>query len=71
MAACGGQRQISPVAWVIRWSNDNLTIEMPVIMAILLVMLVMALSTELIDVHTALGAFVDGILVGRGAGASS
>ena len=53
------------VAWVIRWSNDNLTIEMPVITAILLVMLVMALSTELIGVHTALGAFVAGILVGQ------
>jgi len=53
------------VAWVIRWSNDNLTIEMPVITTILLVMLVMALSTELIGVHTALGAFVAGLLVGQ------
>jgi len=53
------------VAWVIRWSNDNLTIEMPVITAILLIMLVMALSTELIGVHTALGAFVAGMLFGQ------
>jgi Kef-type K+ transport system membrane component KefB/nucleotide-binding universal stress UspA family protein len=53
------------VGWVIRWTNDNLTIEMPVITAILLVTLVMALSTELIGVHTALGAFVAGILVGQ------
>jgi Kef-type K+ transport system membrane component KefB/nucleotide-binding universal stress UspA family protein len=53
------------VAWVIRWSNDNLTIETPVITAILLIMLVLALSTELIGVHTALGAFVAGILVGQ------
>ena len=53
------------VARVIRWSNDNMTIEVPVITAILLVMLVMALSTELIGVHTALGAFVAGILVGQ------
>ena len=53
------------VARVIRWSNDNLTIEVPVITAILLVMLVMALSTELIGVHTALGAFVAGMLVGQ------
>ncbi len=53
------------VARVIRWSNDNMTIEVPVITAILLVMLVMALSTELIGVHTALGAFVAGMLVGQ------
>jgi Kef-type K+ transport system membrane component KefB/nucleotide-binding universal stress UspA family protein len=53
------------VARVIRWSNDNMTIEVPVISAILLVMLVMALSTELIGVHTALGAFVAGMLVGQ------
>jgi Kef-type K+ transport system membrane component KefB/nucleotide-binding universal stress UspA family protein len=53
------------VAYVIRWSNDNMTIEVPVITAILLVMLVMALSTELIGVHTALGAFVAGMLVGQ------
>jgi Kef-type K+ transport system membrane component KefB/nucleotide-binding universal stress UspA family protein len=53
------------VARIIRWSNDNMTIEVPVITAILLVMLVMALSTELIGVHTALGAFVAGMLVGQ------
>jgi Kef-type K+ transport system membrane component KefB/nucleotide-binding universal stress UspA family protein len=53
------------VARIIRWTNDNLTIEVPVITAILLIMLVMALATELIGVHTALGAFVAGILVGQ------
>jgi K+:H+ antiporter len=53
------------VARIIRWSNDNMTIEVPVITAILLVMLVMALSTEFIGVHTALGAFVAGMLVGQ------
>jgi Kef-type K+ transport system membrane component KefB/nucleotide-binding universal stress UspA family protein len=53
------------VAHVIRWSNDNMTIEVPVITAILVVMLVMALATELIGVHTALGAFVAGMLVGQ------
>jgi len=53
------------VARIIRWSNDNMTIEVPVITAIVLVMLVMALSTELIGVHTALGAFVAGMLVGQ------
>jgi Kef-type K+ transport system membrane component KefB/nucleotide-binding universal stress UspA family protein len=53
------------VARIIRWTNDNLTIEVPVITAILLITLVMALATELIGVHTALGAFVAGILVGQ------
>ena len=53
------------VARIIRWSNDALTIEVPVITAILVVMLILALSTELIGVHTALGAFVAGILVGH------
>jgi Kef-type K+ transport system membrane component KefB/nucleotide-binding universal stress UspA family protein len=53
------------VADIIRWTNDNLIIEVPVITAILLVMLVMALSTELIGVHTALGAFVAGMLIGQ------
>src|ERR1700680_3171729 len=42
-----------------------MTIEVLVITTILLVMLVMALSTELIGVHTALGAFVAGILGGQ------
>ncbi len=53
------------VARIIRWSNDSLITEVPVITAILLIMLVMALSTELIGVHTALGAFVAGVLVGQ------
>jgi Kef-type K+ transport system membrane component KefB/nucleotide-binding universal stress UspA family protein len=53
------------VAHIIRWTNDNMTIEFPVITAILLVMLVMALTTELLGVHTALGAFVAGMLVGQ------
>ena len=53
------------VAKMIRWSNDSLTIEVPVITAILVVMLAMALTTDLIGVHTALGAFVAGMLVGQ------
>jgi nucleotide-binding universal stress UspA family protein len=53
------------VASVIRWTNDTMTIEFPVITGILVIMLVMALSTELIGVHTALGAFVAGTLVGQ------
>ena len=53
------------VARIIRWSNDSMTTEVPVISAILLVMLTMALATDLIGVHTALGAFVAGVLVGQ------
>ena len=45
--------------------NDHMTIDVPVITAILVVMLTLALTTELIGVHTALGAFVAGILVGQ------
>ena len=53
------------VARIIVWCNDNLIIEVAVISAILIIMLTMALTTELIGVHTALGAFVAGILVGQ------
>jgi Kef-type K+ transport system membrane component KefB len=53
------------VARLIVWVNDHMTIEVPVITAILVVMLVMALTTDLIGVHTALGAFIAGILVGQ------
>jgi Kef-type K+ transport system membrane component KefB/nucleotide-binding universal stress UspA family protein len=53
------------VARLIVWVNDHMTIEVPVITAILVVMLSMALTTELIGVHTALGAFVAGILIGQ------
>jgi Kef-type K+ transport system membrane component KefB/nucleotide-binding universal stress UspA family protein len=57
-----GQRAVSAV---IRWTNDNFVSELPVITAILVIMGVMALMTYLIGVHTVLGAFVAGILVGR------
>ncbi len=50
---------------LIRWANDNLVSEVPVISVILLVMVAMALTTHLIGVHTVLGAFVAGILVGE------
>jgi Kef-type K+ transport system membrane component KefB/nucleotide-binding universal stress UspA family protein len=53
------------VARIIVWCNDNLATEVPVISAILLIMLSMALTTELIGVHSALGAFVAGILIGQ------
>lgn len=53
------------IAYVIRWTNDNLVIDMPVITAILLLMFLMALITDYIGVHTVLGAFVVGILIGQ------
>jgi Kef-type K+ transport system membrane component KefB len=53
------------VFFVIRWVNDNFVSEFAVITAILLIMGVMATITDLIGVHTVLGAFVAGILVGE------
>lgn len=50
---------------LIRWTNDTFVSEVPVVTAILIVMGVMALITHLIGVHTVLGAFVAGILVGQ------
>src|SRR3984893_6124600 len=53
------------VFFLIRWANDNLVSEVPVITTSLVVMGVMALITHAIGVHTVLGAFVAGILVGQ------
>jgi Kef-type K+ transport system membrane component KefB len=53
------------VTRLIVWVNDHMTIEVPVITTIIVIMLVMSLTTELIGVHTALGAFIAGILVGQ------
>ena len=53
------------VFFVIRWANDTFVSEFAVITAILVVMCVMALITNMIGVHTVLGAFVAGILVGE------
>src|SRR5207245_9801887 len=53
------------VSLLIRWANDNLVSDMPVITTILVVMGVMALITHAIGVHTVLGAFVAGMLVGQ------
>jgi Kef-type K+ transport system membrane component KefB len=50
---------------LIRWANDSLVGEVPVVTVILLLMAGMALTTHLIGVHTVLGAFVAGILVGE------
>jgi Kef-type K+ transport system membrane component KefB/nucleotide-binding universal stress UspA family protein len=53
------------VFFVIRWVNDYFVSEFAVITAILVVMGIMALITHMIGVHTVLGAFVAGILVGE------
>jgi K+:H+ antiporter len=50
---------------LIRWANDNFVMEVPVITTILVVMGLLALITHTIGVHTVLGAFVAGILVGQ------
>ncbi|MDB6090757.1 MAG: sodium/hydrogen exchanger [Gammaproteobacteria bacterium] len=50
---------------LIRWANDHLVSELPVITMILVVTGAMALVTNAIGVHTVLGAFVAGILVGQ------
>lgn len=49
---------------IIRAVNDNFTSEFAVITAILVIMGVMAFITYLLGVHTVLGAFVAGVLVG-------
>ena len=50
---------------LIRWTNDNFQSEFPVITIILVIMIAMALITQLIGVNTVLGAFVAGILIGE------
>jgi nucleotide-binding universal stress UspA family protein len=50
---------------LIRWANDNLVSSSAVITVILLLMGGMAMVTNLIGVHTVLGAFVAGVLVGE------
>jgi Kef-type K+ transport system membrane component KefB/nucleotide-binding universal stress UspA family protein len=53
------------VFFIIRWVNDTFVSEFAVITAILVVMGSMALITNAIGVHTVLGAFVAGILIGE------
>jgi Kef-type K+ transport system membrane component KefB/nucleotide-binding universal stress UspA family protein len=50
---------------LIRWANDNFVSEFPVITTILVIMVAMALTTQLIGVNTVLGAFVAGVLIGE------
>lgn len=53
------------VAVAIRWTNDRFTIEMPVLSAILVITFVLALATDRLGVHTALGAFMAGVMIGQ------
>src|SRR5215472_9043479 len=53
------------VYFLIRWTNDNFESDFPVITMILVIMGVMALTTQFIGVHTVLGAFVAGVLIGE------
>ncbi len=53
------------VSGLIRWTNDNFVSEVPVISMILVIMGMMALITHLIGVHTVLGAFIAGVLIGE------
>jgi Kef-type K+ transport system membrane component KefB/nucleotide-binding universal stress UspA family protein len=53
------------VYFLIRWTNDNFESDFAVITTILLIMIAMALITQLIGVNTVLGAFVAGVLVGE------
>lgn len=50
---------------IIRFTNDKFKSDLPVLSAIIAVMGAMAMFTDLIGVHTVLGAFVAGILVGE------
>ena len=50
---------------LLRWTNDNFRSEFPVISAVLVIMVAMALLTQWIGVNTVLGAFVAGILIGE------
>lgn len=50
---------------LIRWTNDAFRSEYAVVTMIIVIMGVMALITDAIGVHTMLGAFIAGVLVGE------
>jgi Kef-type K+ transport system membrane component KefB len=50
---------------LIRFTNDHFVSDAAVVTLILLIMATLALTTQLIGVHTVLGAFVAGILIGE------
>jgi Kef-type K+ transport system membrane component KefB/nucleotide-binding universal stress UspA family protein len=49
---------------LIRWANDSFESEYAVVTLILVIMGAMAVTTQAIGVHTVLGAFVAGVLIG-------
>src|SRR4029077_10420051 len=51
--------------FIIRWVNDTFVSEFAVVTAIFVIMGTMAMVTSLIGVHTVLGAFVAGVLIGE------
>ena len=53
------------VFFLIRWANDRSVSELPVITVVIAITAGMALITDAIGVHTVLGAFIAGILVGQ------
>jgi Kef-type K+ transport system membrane component KefB/nucleotide-binding universal stress UspA family protein len=53
------------VAFIIRWVNDNLVIETPVVTAILALGFAASVLTALLGVSTVLGAFIAGVLIGQ------
>jgi Kef-type K+ transport system membrane component KefB/nucleotide-binding universal stress UspA family protein len=53
------------VFFLIRWANDQFVSELSAITMIIVVTGLMALVTDAIGVHTVLGAFVAGILIGQ------
>ena len=53
------------VFFLIRWANDNFESDFPVVTTVLVIMGAMALTTHFIGVHTVLGAFVAGVLIGE------
>lgn len=53
------------IAHLVRWTNDNLRLDFAVLSVIMILMCLMAILTDLIGVHTVLGGFMCGILVGR------
>ena len=53
------------VSFVIRWTNDHFQTELAVVTVILLILGLFALTTDGLGLHTALGAFVAGMLIGR------
>ena len=53
------------VSLAIRWTNDTFVSDYAVITVILVIMGLMALTTHAIGVHSVLGAFVAGILIGE------